>query len=298
MTTAPPVAGVVGALLTPFDGDGGVDRAALNDEIEFVVGHCDAISVLGAEVTEYRALTPAERRATLTWAIEQVAGRRPVLAGVSSGSIAEVAELSELAAAAGATHAQLLLPKRTWGGEPADDELVAYVEAAASVSALPIVAYHNPGWGADPGFDTLVEITKVEGVVAIKDSSRNISRILRAIEEIERAGHARYLTTIQPLLTTLEMGGAGAMAPPPVTVVAAAVRDAFASGDHARAADYQRLASVFPARWARHGLAPVSKAAMAAAGHPVGDPAAPLLPVPSQDVDAIARVVAEWPLST
>jgi hypothetical protein len=36
---------------------------------------------------------------------------------------------------------------------------------------------------------------------------------------------------------------------------------------------------------------------MRAAGVPVGDPAPPFPPLPADDVDAIARIVAAWPLS-
>jgi 4-hydroxy-tetrahydrodipicolinate synthase len=158
------------------------------------------------------------------------------------------------------------------------------------------VLYHNPGQGADPSLDAIVEACAVPGVVAIKDSSRNVSRALRAVEEIDRAGHARYLTTIQPLLTVLLAGGSGAMAPPPSTFVGAAIRDAVAAGDVAGAVELQRLVAVFPARWsAGHGLAPTAKAAMTALGMPLGDPGHPHLPVPEADAQAIAAVVRGWP---
>jgi 4-hydroxy-tetrahydrodipicolinate synthase len=289
------LAGVVGALLTPFDADGRVERTRLDAQIELLTGHCDVLSVLGAEVAEYSVLAPAERRTTLRHALERIDGRRPVMAGVSSPALAEVAELSELAAEPGATWAQLLLPNRTWGGEPSAAELVAYVESAARASALPLVLYHNPGAGADPALETLVELTAIDGVAGIKDSSRNISRILRLVEEIERAGRARYMTTLQPLLITLLAGGAGAMMPPPATLVGAAIVRAHRAGDLARAAELQRAVAIFPARWSRHGLAPVMKAAMDALGHGSGDAVAPFGQIPEQDRRAIAETVGAWP---
>jgi 4-hydroxy-tetrahydrodipicolinate synthase len=288
--------GVVGAALTPFATDRSVDLTVLGEQLDLLSGHCDVISVLGAEVSEYRVLTPAARRDALRAAIELVDRRRPVLAGVSSSSIAEIAELAELAAHAGADAAQLLLPAREWGGEPTAAELVAFVEAAVAASPLPVVVYHNPGWGADPSIDALVAVTAIDGVIGIKDSSRNVSRILRLAEEIEVSNQARYLTTVQPLLTTLLAGGAGAMMPPPATLLGARIVAAVAEGDLAAAAAHQRALARFPAQWAgKYGLAPVMKAALAHLGLAIGAPANPASALPAPDVQALGRELDRWP---
>jgi 4-hydroxy-tetrahydrodipicolinate synthase len=294
---APWLEGVVGAALTPLDADGAVDAAALATQIDLLADHCQVISVFGAEVSEYRALTAAQRRDGLRAAIALVDGRRPVLAGISSSSIAEIAELAELVASAGADAAQLLLPARDWGGEPSASELVAFVQAAVEVSPLPIVVYHNPGWGADPSIDALIALTAIDGVVGIKDSSRNVSRILRLSAEIEGTGQARYLTTIQPLLTTLLAGGAGAMMPPPATLIGARIVEAVAAGDLAAAAEHQRAVARFPAQWAgRYGLAPVMKAALNHLGVAVGAPANPAAALPAADLEALGLELDRWPV--
>jgi 4-hydroxy-tetrahydrodipicolinate synthase len=288
--------GVIGAVLTPFRPDGTVDRDLLRVEVDVLVGHCDAVSVLGAEASEHRVLPPADRRELLRWTVARVDGRVPVLAGVTAASPAETAELAALAADAGATHAQVLVPRRSWGGEPTAAELVAFAEAVVEDSPLPVVLYHNPGHGSDPALEALVAMCAVPGVVAIKDSSRNVSRVLRAVEEIQHAGHAAYFGTIQPLLTVLLSGGAGAMTPPPATLVAAAIRDAVDAGDLARAAELQRLVAIFPARFTpRHGLAAVMKTAAAELGLLLGVPAPLATAVPPGDAADIAAAVAAWP---
>jgi 4-hydroxy-tetrahydrodipicolinate synthase len=291
--------GIVGAVLTPFDGDGAVDRAALEREVAYMASHCDAISVAGAEVAEYRALSAGARRDLMRATAEAADGRVKTLVGVSAGSIGEIAELCELAAELGGSWAQVLLPHRTWGGEPSASEVVAFVEAVVAVSPLPVVLYHNPGYGADPSLDALVAACAIDGVAAVKDSSRNIARVLRAVEEIDKAGHAAYLGTMQPLLSILLAGGSGAMMPPPATALCAAIRDAFAAGNLRKAADLQQLLAVFPVKWAgKHGLAPTMKAAMEAAGMPLGAPAPPFPPLSAADVAAIREIVRAWPVAT
>jgi 4-hydroxy-tetrahydrodipicolinate synthase len=292
---ATPPPGIIGAVLTPFVPGSAtsyaVDHDRLADQIELMVGHCDAVSVLGAEVSEYRVLTPAVRREVLRTSIQAVAGRVPVLAGSSSSSVAEVVELAELAAEAGAEFAQVLIPTAAAGTVPLPGDLVTYFEEVARRSPIPIVAYHNPPSGADPAPATLVEIAQVDGVVAFKESSRDITKIGRLVEEIELAGHARYYTTMQALLPTLEVGGSGAMMPPPGTLIGAQVYAAFARGDRETAARWQGCFRTYPARWSRYGLGGVSKAGMQAIGHDLGGPAWPFTGMPEAEVAELTEAL-------
>lgn len=286
--------GVVGALLTPFHDEGGVDRVRLEKLCDFMTPHCDAVSVLGAEVSEYLMLTPQLRRELLTETVGKLRDQTTVLAGVSAPTPAEAIELAGIAADAGAHYAQVLLPSRPYGGPPTAGETLAFVEEVAAASPLPLVLYHHPGRGADPAFETLVEACQLPNVAAMKDSSRDISRNLRAVEEIHKAGHAQYLATIQPMLAVMLGGGAGAMMPAGITLVGAAIRDAVRDGDLERAGRMQSLVGRFPATWSKYGLLPLAKAALEALGTSVGAPAPPYEPVPAAVQTHIKDVVAQW----
>ncbi len=102
----------------------------------------------------------------------------------------------------------------------------------------------------------------------IKESSRDLARVSRLIVEIDRAGHARYFTTMQMLLATLQLGGSGATMPPPGSEIARAVIDAFMAKDYERAAEIQLQFALFPSKWMHRGLAPAMKAAMNLIGLP------------------------------
>ena len=280
MTTANPsgrtrLRGIIGATLTPFASNGDVDAAAMERQIDMMASHCDAISVHGAEASEYQVLTPGERRASLRRSIGVVGGRVPVLAGASSPSVREVIEVSELAADAGAEYVQVLMPLRPWGGQPSETDLLAYFERVSRECALPVVAYHNPARGADPSAATMVRLSELDRVVAFKESSRDISKIGRLIEQIDVTGNAAYFTTMQPLLATLHLGGSGAMMPPPATLIGHEVLRCHDEGDLRAAVRWQSLFTLFPALWGTHGLAPVMKAAMAHLGIDLGGPAEP-----------------------
>ncbi len=283
-----PISGVIGAALTPFDDRGGVNFDALAREIDFLVEDVDAISIGAVEAAEYTMLAGDERVELLRRGASMVAGRKPLILGISSPSPSEALRLAEVAAAAAADLVQVLMPLRPWGGQPTTSELVGYFEKIAVSSPLPIVAYHNPGPGADPSIEAYLRLAEIDQVHYFKESSRDITKITRLIEQIERAGKAHYFTTMQPLLMTLLMGGSGATMPPPGTRLAARVVRAFRAGDLESATEAQRVFSTFPGKWAGYGLPPVMKCAMRHLGIDLGSPAGPYEAVGAADDAAIA----------
>ena len=279
----PEISGIIGACLTPFKDDGSIDFDALQQEIDFIVADADGISIGAVEAAEYTILSIEERKELLRIGTEMVGKRIPVLAGASHPSPRVVLGLAEYAASVGADYAQVLMPLRPWGGEPTMAELVDYFTFVASQSPLPIVAYHNPGPGADPNIEVTIRFSEIPNVQLFKESSRDIVKISRLIEEIELAGNARYFTTMQPLLMTMLMGGSGATMPPPGTRIGARVVRAFREGDLDEAKRWQRFYSLFPAKWAAYGLPPVMKSAMRHFGIDLGDPSPPYKPVTPRD---------------
>ena len=125
---------------------------------------------------------------------------------------------------------------------------------SARETGLPITLYLNPGPGADVSIPDTIALAKLPKVQLIKESSRDLARVSRLIVEIDRAGHARYFTTMQMLLATLQLGGSGATMPPPGSEIARHVIDAFVAKDYERAAEIQLQFALFPAKWMHRGL--------------------------------------------
>ena len=283
MNESAPLNGIIGAVLTPFDEEGKINYDAMHKEIDFIVADADAVSIGAVEAAEYTMLTPEERKEMLQKAYEMVDKRRPVIMGASNPSPRGVLELAEYAAGLGADYVQVLMPLRPWGGQPTPQELYDYFGEIAYQSPLPLVAYHNPGPGADPTAEATIRLSTIYNIRAFKESSRDITKISRLIEEIELTGNAHYFTTMQPLLPTLMMGGSGATMPPPGTHIGARVVKAFRDGDLEQATRWQRIYSIFPGKWGAYGLPPVMKAAMSFFGIELGDPARPYHPVSPWD---------------
>ena len=272
-----PDPGLIVAPLTPFGSDLTVDEPALARQIDYVVEDCGATMVVaaGVETQEYTYLGLEQRKALIRRTVELVDGRVPVMVGISHPSFKTAIELAHEAERLGAGAVQLLALLRPFAGTPTQGDLIAYFEAIARETRLPITLYLNPGPGADVSVADTVALAQLPSVQLIKESSRDLARVSRLIVEVDRAGHARYFTTMQMLLATLQLGGSGATMPPPGSEIARHVIDAFIAGDHERAAALQLQFALFPSKWMHRGLAPVMKAAMNLIGIPAGDPYPP-----------------------
>ena len=285
--------GLIVAPLTPFTADLEVDAGALRREIDYVVSDCRATMVVaaGVETQEYTYLSFEQRKALIRHTIECVDRRVPVMVGISHLSFKTAIELAHFAESLGAAAVQLLAPLRPFAGPPTQADLIAYFAAVARETSLPITLYLNPGPGADVSIADTIALAKLPRVQLIKESSRDLARVSRLIVEIDRAGHARYFTTMQMLLATLELGGSGATMPPPASEIARHIIDAFVAKEHERAATLQLQFAQFPSKWMHRGLAPVMKAAMNLIGVPVGDPYPPYAALSEDEIKALAAVL-------
>jgi 4-hydroxy-tetrahydrodipicolinate synthase len=286
--------------LTPFTPEGKVDYDKLAGIVDYVVDDCSASMVIaaGVEAQEYQFLSMDERCELIARTIEMTAGRRPVVVGISHPSFSVALELAEFATAKGAAALQLLAPQRPTGGAASTGELVSYFEAVTRRVNLPMMLYLNAGPGADVSLPATIELSRLDGIAYVKESSRDMSRVGRLIAEIEHAGHARYFTTMQMLLPTLMLGGTGVTLPPPAAKIATAIIAAFKAGQFAEAARLQRLFSVFPHKWMANGLAAVMKAALNELGVPAGEPYPPYKPLGEADLAGLRDYLATTDLAT
>jgi 4-hydroxy-tetrahydrodipicolinate synthase len=285
--------GLIVAPLTPFTRDLKLDEDALEREIDYCIETCGATMIVaaGVEAQEYTYLSPDDRKSLIRHTIECVGGRRPVMVGISHPSFRAAIELAHFAEGLGAAAVQMLAPLRAHGGPPTDRDLLAYFEAVGRETALPVTLYLNPGPGADVSIPATIALAKLECVRYIKESSRDLARVSRLIAEIDHAGYAKYFTTMQMLLATIQLGGAGATMPPPAAEIARHIIDAYAAGEHERAAEYQLQFALFPARWMHRGLTPTMKAAMRLIGLDMGDPYPPYAALDKDELKALETLL-------
>ncbi|MFN3597844.1 MAG: 4-hydroxy-tetrahydrodipicolinate synthase [Rubricoccaceae bacterium] len=173
--------GTAPALITPFTADGALDEPALRRLIAFQLAGegsyagVEALVVLGT-TGENPTVSPDERRRIVDVALDEVAGRVPVIVGTGTNSTAQSVAFSREAAAAGAAGLLVVTP---YYNKPTPDGLVAHVAAIAEAAALPIVYYNVPGrTGANtPAAVTLRLAREVPAVAGVKEASGDLNQV-------------------------------------------------------------------------------------------------------------------------
>ncbi|PJJ65681.1 dihydrodipicolinate synthase family protein [Compostimonas suwonensis] len=124
---------------------------------------------------EYSSLTDEERRTVIQVAVETVGGRGLVVAGVHGVGWHQAKHWAELAAEDGADGV-LLLPPTIYRANRS--EVIEHYTKVNEVG-LPIMAYNNPiDTKVDLTPDLLAELSHLENLVAVKEFSTDIRRVL------------------------------------------------------------------------------------------------------------------------
>ena len=145
--------------VTPFDASDRIDTDLLATHIARTLEHAPGGVFPACGTGEYHALSAAEAATVVRVAVEAVGGTVPVIAG-AGGQLGHAVEVARAAADAGAD-GLLVLPPYLVGGTQAG--LIAYVEAIAAASDLPVVIYHRGT--AQYSVESVVRLAQIPKVV-------------------------------------------------------------------------------------------------------------------------------------
>ncbi|MFC5289734.1 dihydrodipicolinate synthase family protein [Actinokineospora guangxiensis] len=178
--------GVIVATALPFAEDASapaglrVDYDRFAEHCRWVVdGGCRGVGPNGS-LGEYSALTDEERRAVARTAVEAVGQDGIVVVGVHGPGWHQARRWAELAAEDGA-HGVLCLPPTMYRANTG--EVVRHFTEVASVG-LPVMVYNNPiDTKVDLTPDLLAELAQIDNVVAVKEFSGDVRRVLEIREK-------------------------------------------------------------------------------------------------------------------
>ncbi|MFT3754864.1 MAG: 4-hydroxy-tetrahydrodipicolinate synthase [Pseudoxanthomonas sp.] len=180
--TFTPHRGSIVALVTPMHEDGSVDYDALRKLVDWHIAEgTDCIGAVGT-TGESPTVNVEEHCEIIRVAVEQAAGRVPVMAGCGGNSTAEAINLAQYAKKVGADSQLQVVP---YYNKPGQEGLYRHFKAIAEATGdLPIILYNVPGRSvADMQHDTVLRLAQVPGIVGIKEATGNIERALWLIRE-------------------------------------------------------------------------------------------------------------------
>jgi 4-hydroxy-tetrahydrodipicolinate synthase len=158
--------GLWAATTTPFGADGMLDEEALRRDLDRLIGVLGIDGIFcGGVMSEFWALSGAERRRLVEIVVDSCRGRCPVLAHTGSHSAAETIELTRHAEQAGADFTVVINPYYP----PASDEgLYAWFEQVCASVGVGVWLFDTGYSGVSLSTELIVRLAGIENVCGIK----------------------------------------------------------------------------------------------------------------------------------
>jgi 4-hydroxy-tetrahydrodipicolinate synthase len=281
------------AMVTPFTKKGEINEDKIREQVRFHLAAGTNGLVPCGTTGETPTFSQEEHRRVIEIVVEEAGGRAKVFPGTGTNSTTKTVANTQMAKEAGADGALVVTP---YYNKPTPTGLMAHYSAVAREGGLPIVLYNVPGrTGTNMLPETVSKLADIEGVVAIKEASGDISQmesvILRAGDRITVLSGDDAMT--MPLMA---IGGKGV-----VSVIGnilphdmLALVQAADSGDWERAREWHhRLFDLCNAMFYETNPIPV-KTAMNLLGWDMGDVRMPLAPMQPANVQRLTAAMKAY----
>ena len=162
------------ALITPFTNDE-IDFSALEKLLDFQLnGGVDSLVVLGT-TGEPATLTRNEKIAVVSFVVNHVKGKLPIIVGAGANSTTTTIENAKLYTDLGADGLLMVTP---YYNKCTQTGLVEHFTKVAEKTSLPIILYNVPGrTGVNMLPETFQVLQDVDNIVAVKEASGNMEQI-------------------------------------------------------------------------------------------------------------------------
>ena len=170
------VSGSLVAIVTPMQQGGALDLPALGRLIDFQIENGTAGIVIVGTTGESPTVSVEEHCRLIQAAIDDAAGRVPVIAGTGGNSTAEALELTRFAKRAGASACLSVVP---YYNKPTQEGMYRHFRTIAESVDLPVLLYNVPSRTvADLATDTVLRLAEIPGIAGMKDATSDLPRLV------------------------------------------------------------------------------------------------------------------------
>ncbi|MDH6625380.1 5-dehydro-4-deoxyglucarate dehydratase [Streptomyces sp. LBL] len=173
--------------VTAYGPDGSVDFDALRTHVRRGVEAGAAAVFACCGTGEFHALAPEEYEACVRAAVEETAGRVPVVAGAGYGTALAV-RYARLAEAAGADGLLAMPPYLVVAGQ---EGLLRHYREVAAATPLPVIVYQRDNAVFTP--ETVVELARTDGIIGFKDGLGDLDLLQRIISAVRTEAPGDFL---------------------------------------------------------------------------------------------------------
>lgn len=174
------IIGVIPPIITPIDEHEKVDEAGLRKLINHCIDHgIHGIFVCGSN-GECMSLTQAQRDRAIEIALDECAGRVPVIAGCMDSSTQRVIENVQRLEEMGGTTA--VVTPVFYARHATQEETVRHFEEISKNTSANLMIYNIPAFtGQSLTADTIIKISKIDKVIGVKDTSGNFPNFIKLL---------------------------------------------------------------------------------------------------------------------
>ena len=273
--------GIFPPIATPFDYKGDLYKAKVQHNVEKWNQTGLAGYVVCGSTGESVMLTPEEKTQMWEWVAQYAGSDKLLIAGTGVESVRETVSLTNRAAGIGYKAAMVRTPHYYKNLLNRTDAQVLYFRSVADQTKIPLMIYNWPqATGLDITPEAVVQISEHPNVIAIKESSGNLEKVMQMIRQV-KPGFQVLVGSAPTLWPSLAVGAVGAVlafanAAPYATIT---IWEAHRTRDTDAARDWQnritRAAQLVTTKYGVPGL----KYAMDLNGYYGGPPRLPLTPV-------------------
>lgn len=281
------------AMVTPFNDQDEIDYDETGRLIDYLLANGTEGIVAVGTTGESPTLTHEEKLSFLKYVVKYVNGRVPVIAGTGSNNTKQSVMLSKEAEEIGVDGVMLVTP---YYNKPSQEGMYQHFKTIAESISIPVMLYNIPGRTVVRlELDTILRLSKVKNIVAIKEATGDLDLISQIIKETPD-DFVLYSGDDNLLLPILSLGGKGV-----VSVASHIVGNdmsqmiqSFKSGDTNEATKIQQtIAPVIKALFSAPNPTAV-KYALTKKGINVGHVRLPLIPLNNDEQTHVDEVVGKF----
>ncbi|HUA63948.1 MAG TPA: dihydrodipicolinate synthase family protein [Verrucomicrobiae bacterium] len=270
--------GIFPPIATPFDYKGDIYPAKVQHNVEKWNRTALSGYVVMGSTGESVMLTTEEKVQMWELVAKHAAPEKLLIAGTGMESVRETVCLTNRAAEMGYKAAMVRTPHYYKNLVNRADAQTLYYRSVADQTKIPLIIYNWPqATGVDIPVDAVVAISEHPNVIAIKESSGNLEKVMQMIRDV-RDGFQVLVGSAPTLWPSLLMGACGAIlayanAAPYSTI---AIWEAYRTREEAAGLDWQnRIGKASALVTTKYGV-PGLKYAMDLNGYYGGPPRLPL----------------------
>lgn len=289
--------GIIPPIITPLTDDGEVDYKVLRQMVNFLIENgVHGVFPLGT-TGEFYAFDNATYRKILETVKDEVNGRVTVYGGANHITTRGAIELVKICEEVGVDAVSVLTPMFI---SQTQDEVYDYFKEIAASTTLPVILYNNaPKTNVTITPQTVVRLAEIENIVAIKDSTGDMTNAAEYIRLTRENDNFHVLMGRDTLIyAALAYGATGAIASCANVAprVAADIYDKYIAGDLEGALEAQFTLSPLRIACGMGTFPAVIKEGLVQQGIPVGTCLSPIKELTQEEKQKLTKVLQDMNL--